>query len=38
MFDDLLSELNKNILDHGGKKLIVPDEFSERFLQKAIID
>jgi len=30
MFDDLLNELTKNILEHGGKKLIVPNEFSER--------
>ena len=30
MFDDLLSELTKNILEHGGKKLNVPDEFCER--------
>tara|TARA_B100000214_G_scaffold343870_1_gene292635 strand:- start:180 stop:902 length:723 start_codon:yes stop_codon:yes gene_type:complete len=29
MFDDLLSDLTKNILDHDGKKLIVPNEFSE---------
>jgi len=30
MFDDLLNELTKNILEHGGKKLIVPNEFCER--------
>ena len=30
MFNDLLSELTKNILEHGGKKLILPDEFCER--------
>ena len=30
MFDDLLTELTKNILEHGGKKLIVPDEFCQR--------
>ena len=29
MFNDLLSELTKNILEHGGKKLIVPNEFCE---------
>ncbi len=29
MFDDLLNELNKNILDHGGKDMFVPQEFSE---------
>ncbi len=29
MFDDLLSELKKNIVDHGGKTLIVPNDFSE---------
>ena len=34
MFDDLLSELNKNILDHGGQNLIVPDEFCERVSKK----
>ena len=34
MFDDLLSELTRNILEHGGKKLIVPDEFCERFSTK----
>ena len=34
MFDDLLSELTKNILDHGGKSLIVPDEFCERVSVK----
>ena len=30
MFDELLCELTKNILEHGGKKLIVPNEFCER--------
>ena len=30
MFDDLLTELTKNILEHGGKNLIVPDEFCQR--------
>ena len=34
MFDDLLSELTKNILEHGGKKLIVPSEFCERISEK----
>ena len=34
MFDDLLSELTKNILEHGGKKLIVSDEFCERVSKK----
>ena len=34
MFDDLLNELTKNILEHGGKKLIVPDEFCERVSSK----
>ena len=34
MFDDLLSELTKNILEHGGKMLIVPDEFCERVSTK----
>ena len=34
MFDNLLNELTKNILEHGGKKLIVPKEFSERFSKK----
>ena len=29
MFNDLLSELTKNILEHGGKELIVPNEFCE---------
>ena len=29
MFNDLLSELTKNILEHGGKRLIVPNEFCE---------
>ena len=36
MFDDLLGELTKNILEHGGKRLIVPDEFCERIAQKGI--
>jgi len=30
MFDDLLSELTRNILERGGKKLIVPNKFCER--------
>ena len=34
MFDDLLNELTKNILEHGGKKLIVPNEFCERVSKK----
>ena len=34
MFDDLLSELTKNILEHGGKKLIIPQEFCERISKK----
>jgi len=29
MFDDLLSELKINILDHGGQNLIVPNQFCE---------
>jgi len=34
MFDDLLSELTINILQHGGKKLIVPSEFFECVSKK----
>ena len=34
MFNDLLSELTKNILEHGGKKLIVPNEFCECVSEK----
>ena len=34
MFDDLLSDLTKNILEHGGKKLTVPIDFCERVSQK----
>ena len=34
MFDDLLNELTKNILEHGGKQLIVPNEFSECVSKK----
>ena len=34
MFDDLLIELTRNILEHGGKKLIVQDEFCERVSTK----
>ncbi|WP_269609021.1 15,16-dihydrobiliverdin:ferredoxin oxidoreductase [Prochlorococcus marinus] len=30
MFDNLLSELTRDILEHGGKKLFVPNEFCER--------
>ena len=29
MFDDLLNQLTTNILEHGGKELIVPNEFSK---------
>jgi len=29
MFDNLLSELKENILYHGGKQLVVPNEFCE---------
>ena len=34
MFDDLLNELTKNIIEHGGKKLHVPSEFCERVSKK----
>jgi len=34
MFDDLLSELKKNILEHGGKKLFVPSDFYECVSKK----
>ena len=34
MFDNLLNELTKNILEHGGKKLIVPNDFCERVSKK----
>ncbi len=34
MFDELLSELKTNILDHGGRKVNVPSEFSEYVSQK----
>tara|TARA_B100000579_G_scaffold194872_1_gene159273 strand:- start:784 stop:1506 length:723 start_codon:yes stop_codon:yes gene_type:complete len=34
MFDYLLNELTKNILEHGGKQLIVPNEFSECVSKK----
>ncbi len=34
MFDDLLSELTKNILEHHGKKSFVPNEFCERVSKK----
>ena len=34
MFDELLGELTKNILEHGGKKLTVPNEFCERVSKK----
>jgi len=29
MFDDLLNNLNRNIHDHGGRELIVPNDFDE---------
>ncbi len=29
MFDDLLNELTRNIVEHGGKELMVPNEFCE---------
>ena len=35
MFDDLLNELTINILEHGGKKLLVPHEFCECVSKKA---
>tara|TARA_B100000700_G_scaffold189486_1_gene208768 strand:- start:1976 stop:2689 length:714 start_codon:yes stop_codon:yes gene_type:complete len=34
MFDDLLNELTKNILEHGGEKLVVPTQFCECISQK----
>ena len=34
MFDELLIELKTNILDHGGRKVNVPSEFSEYVSQK----
>ena len=34
MFDDLLLELTNNIIQHGGKELIVPSEFCERVSEK----
>jgi len=37
MFDELLSELTKNILEHGGKKLIVPNGFGERVSKQGNI-
>ena len=34
MFNDLLNELKKDILEHGGKKLIVPNTFCECVSRK----
>ena len=34
MFNDLLNELKKDILEHGGKKLIVPNTFCECVSKK----
>ena len=34
MFEDLLDELTNNILEHGGKQLVVPHEFRERVSTK----
>ena len=38
MFDNLLNELTKNILEHGGKKLIVPNDFVNVSLKKVSIN
>ena len=34
MFNDLLNELTRNIVEHGGKKLIVPNEFNHQKSKK----